>query len=111
MLAPLYLRSAATALERARRIDDLPGIGLARRLATWRNGWRDRGVTTRRIVAATLAVICAALLLIPTQLEITARGRLWPSAQRDSSRRKTRSSRGCWSDTARPSPPTSPCSN
>jgi len=82
-LWPLLAQVTAQALERARRIDELPGIGLARRLGRWRDGWLTAGLTRGRLAFLAAGAAFAALALIKVDFQVTARGTIWPAERRE----------------------------
>jgi biotin carboxyl carrier protein len=77
------LQRAAEAVERNRRVENLPAIKLVRRWGRYRETWSARGVSFARLLALALVVLAALLVWLPVPFQITARARLWPVERRE----------------------------
>jgi len=77
------LQRAAQAVERSRRVENLPGINLIRRWGRYRETWSSRGVTFARLLAIPVLTLVALLVWLPVPFNVTARARLWPVERRE----------------------------
>ncbi len=77
------LHRAAQAVERSRRVENLPAINLIRRWGRYRETWSSRGVTFARLLAVAVLTLVALLVWLPVPFNVTARARLWPVERRE----------------------------
>lgn len=77
------LQRAAQAVERSRRVENLPAIKLVRRWGRYRETWSARGVTFARLLAVAVLTLVALLVWLPVPFNVTARARLWPVERRE----------------------------
>jgi biotin carboxyl carrier protein len=77
-MLPLVIRSTAEAIEQRNRVDQLPGVGVMRRLAVLRRTWWSVGLTWTRVAMLALVGIVLAMIFVQVDFNVSARGTVWP---------------------------------